>query len=135
MPKFHVFSRFFSVQLPLRLECSRSRKTAMFLISHRLKKLKNLHPRSFTNGAKTWLQFFFGYLSEIKSVCSITLLILVLFTFRFYHFLFRRYLNSSVSSDILLAFPNSNDLNSHVIRKGASERVSLIGDWQSIYLA
>ena len=37
---------------------------------------------------------------------------------RFYHFLFLRYLNSSItwfSSDILLPFPNFNDLNSHDI--------------------
>ena len=42
--------------------------------------------------------------------------ILALFTACFYHFLFWRYLNSSMtrfSSDILLPFPNSNDLNSH----------------------
>ena len=37
---------------------------------------------------------------------------------RFYHFLLLRYLNSSMtwfSSDILLPFPNLNDLNSHDI--------------------
>ena len=40
---------------------------------------------------------------------------LALFTACFYHFLFGRYLNSSITrflSDILLPFPNSNDLNS-----------------------
>ena len=31
-----------------------SRKTTLFLTSHRLKKYKNLHPWSFTNGVKTW---------------------------------------------------------------------------------
>ena len=43
--------------------------------------------------------------------------ILALFTVCFYHFLFWRYLNSTMtrfSSDILLPFPNSNDLNSCV---------------------
>ena len=41
--------------------------------------------------------------------------IIVLFTACFYHFLFWRYLNSSMtsfSSEILPSFPNSNDLNS-----------------------
>ena len=47
---------------------------------------------------------------------------LVLFATCFYHFLFWRYLNSSMtsfSSDILLPFPNSNDLNSlpHLLTK------------------
>ena len=37
----------------LRLECSRSRKTTSFLMSHRLKKYKNLHPPSFANWGKT----------------------------------------------------------------------------------
>ena len=38
-----------------RLESSSSRKTtALLTTSHRLKKYKNLHPRSFMNGAKTW---------------------------------------------------------------------------------
>ena len=49
-------SRFFTCFFrltPLGLECSRSRKTASFLTSHRLEKYKNLHPRSYTNGAKT----------------------------------------------------------------------------------
>ena len=49
-------SRFFTCFFcltPLRLECSRSRKTASFLTSHTLKKHKNLHPGVFTNGAKT----------------------------------------------------------------------------------
>ena len=44
--------------------------------------------------------------------------ILILFTVCFNHFLFWRYLNSSMtsfSSDRLLSFPNSNDLNSHDI--------------------
>ena len=39
---------------PLRLECSRSRKAASFLTSHRVKKYKNLDPSSFPNGVKTW---------------------------------------------------------------------------------
>ena len=39
---------------PLRLECSRSRKTTSFLMPQRLKKYKNLHSRSFMNGVKTW---------------------------------------------------------------------------------
>ena len=43
------FMCFFSLT-PLRLEYSRGRKTASFLTSPRLKKYKNLHPRSFTNG-------------------------------------------------------------------------------------
>ena len=36
----------------LRLEYSRIRKTASFLTSHRPKKYRNLHSRSFTNGVK-----------------------------------------------------------------------------------
>ena len=73
---------------PLGLESSKSRKTASFLTSHGLKKYKSLHPRSFTNGAKTWYinveihQFLkenCEFLSVIwvkwkQSVCSITLL-------------------------------------------------------------
>ena len=50
-------SRFFTCFFcltPLGLECSRSRKTTSFLASHRLKKYKNLHPLSFTDGVKTW---------------------------------------------------------------------------------
>ena len=49
-----------------------------------------------------------------QPVCSITLLILVFFTACSYHFLFRRYSNSSMtcfSSEIVLPFPNSIDLN------------------------
>ena len=49
-----------------------------------------------------------------QSVCSI----LVLFTACFYHFLFRRYLNSSMTKlfvRLLLPFPNLNDLNSRDI--------------------
>ena len=50
---FFSFLRFFSLT-PLRLECSRIRKIASFLTSHKLKKYKNLHPQSFRNGAETW---------------------------------------------------------------------------------
>ena len=39
---------------PPRLECSRIRKTALFLMSHRLKICKNLHLLSFKIGAKAW---------------------------------------------------------------------------------
>ena len=62
------------------------------------------------------LRVFISYLSEVKTARSITLLYSSTFTACFYHFLFWRYLNSSMtrfSSDILLPFPNSNDLNSH----------------------
>ena len=62
------------------------------------------------------LQVFISYLSEMKIVSMFyNFFILVLFTACFYHFLFWKYLNSSMtrfSSDILLPFPNSNDLNS-----------------------
>ena len=51
---FPVFFMCFFCLTPLWLECSRSRKTASFLMSNRLKKYKNLHPWSFTNGVKTW---------------------------------------------------------------------------------
>ena len=50
---FRFFMCYFCLT-PLRLECSRSRNTASFLTSNRLKKHKNLHPRSFTNGVKAW---------------------------------------------------------------------------------
>ena len=104
--KISCFLTCFFCLTPLRLECSRSRKTALFLTSHRLKKYKNLHPWSFTNGAKT---------CEITPVCFYNSFILALFTACFYLFLFWRYLNSSMTtflSDIVLPFPNSNNLNS-----------------------
>ena len=52
--KISCFSSYFSCLTLLRLKCSRIRKTASFLTSHRLKKYKNLDPRSFTNEVKTW---------------------------------------------------------------------------------
>ena len=65
------------------------------------------------------LQVFISYLSEMKIVSMFyNFFILALFTACFYHFLFRKYLNSSMrrfSSDILLPFPNLNDLNSRVV--------------------
>ena len=127
MPKFHVFFLCFFCLTPLGLEYSTSRKTASFLMSHRLKKYKNLLPRASRMGQKCdkcWkspifegkLQVFISYLSEMKIVSMFyNFFILALFTACFYHFLFWRYLNSSMtrfSSDILLPFPNSNDLNS-----------------------
>ena len=51
-------------------------------------------------------------------------LILLPFIACFYHFLFWRYLNSSItsfSSYILLPFPNSNDLNSRRWSKGQNK--------------
>ena len=82
--KILCFLCFFSLT-PLRLECSRSRKTASFLMSPRLKKYKNLNPWSFMNGVrkhgkcgkssifdgKLWVII---YLSEMKIVSSVTLL-------------------------------------------------------------
>ena len=55
-PKLHVFSRVFLFNIPdsLRLECSIVRKIPSFLALHRPKKHESLHPRSFTNRAKTW---------------------------------------------------------------------------------
>ena len=50
IPRFFLY---FSCLTPLRLEYSRGRKTASFLMSNRLKKYKNLDPKSFTNRAKT----------------------------------------------------------------------------------
>ena len=70
---------------PLRLVCSRIRKTTSFLTSHRLKKYKNLHPWSLKQVewkcGKCWklpifegkLRVFFSYLSEMKIVSSTTL--------------------------------------------------------------
>ena len=47
------FTCFFGLT-PLGLEYSRSSsRNASFLTSHSLEKYKNLHPRSYTNGAKT----------------------------------------------------------------------------------
>ena len=63
---------------------------------------------------KLWV--FISYLSKMRIVSMFyNFFILALFTACFYHFLIWRYLNSSVtrfSSDTLLPFPNSNDLNS-----------------------
>ena len=117
--KISCFLCFFCLT-PLGLECSRSRKTASFLMSHRLKKYKNLHPRSFTSIFEGKLQVLSVIWVKWKwSVCSITLLysstFCTFFLACFYNFLFRRYLNSSMTrfwSDILPSFLNSNDLNS-----------------------
>ena len=70
---------------PLKLECFRSRKTPLFLTSHRLKKYKNLQPLSFMNWAKTnvenhqFLKEDCEFLSVIWvkwkwSICCVTLL-------------------------------------------------------------
>ena len=56
-------------------------------------------------------------------------LVLVLFTACLYHFLFWRYFNSSMVSflsDILLSFPNLNNLNNHVWQKITQNRKSFI---------
>ena len=120
-----VFLVFFLLN-PLRLEFSRIRKTTLFLTAHMPKKYKNqLHewsknvvnvenPQVLKRNCKFLLVIWVKWK---QSGCFITSLILVLFTPCFYNFLFRRYLNSnmtSFSSEILLPFPNSNDLNSHV---------------------
>ena len=125
-----VFLVFFLLN-PLRLEFSRIRKTTLFLTAHMLKKYKNqLHewsknvinvenPEVLKRNCKFLLVIWVKWK---QSGCFITSLILVLFTPCFYNFLFRRYLNSnmtSFSSDILLPFPNSNDLNS----RGCDHRV------------
>ena len=52
--KISCFFTCFFCLTPLGLECSRSRKTASFLTSHRLEKYKNLHQQSFMTGVKTW---------------------------------------------------------------------------------
>ena len=52
--KISLFFSCFFCLTHLWLECSRRRKTALFLTPHRMKKYKNLDPRSFTNGVKTW---------------------------------------------------------------------------------
>ena len=85
--KISCFSLCFFCLIPLGLECSRSRKTVLFLMSHRLKKNKNLDPQSFTNGAKTWYMLktanFWRYIASFfsviwlrwkQSVCPITVL-------------------------------------------------------------
>ena len=66
---------------------------------------------------KFWRKVFISYISEWNenSMFYNSFLLLVLFTDCLYHFLFWRYLNSSMvsfSSDHLLPFPNSNDLSS-----------------------
>ena len=82
-PKISCFMWCFFCLTPLRLECSRIGKTALFLTSHRLKKYKNLHPWSFTEWSENVVnvenQFLKGnckgffQLSDWneKSVCSI----------------------------------------------------------------
>ena len=122
-PQFHVFSRVFSVYPPWGwsvLEAERLlrswhhirwRNTKIWI--HRASRMK-------WKRGKCWklpifeskLRVIFSYLSEMKTVCSITL---PYSTTCFYHFLLWIYLNSSMtgfSSGILLPFPNSNDLNS-----------------------
>ena len=109
--KIPRFFSCFSCLTPLRLEYSRGRKTASFLMSNTLKKYKNLDPQSFTNRASENVI----NVENCKYLKYFSSTILVLFTTCFYHFLFWRYLNSSMTSflsDILLPFPNSNDLNS-----------------------
>ena len=108
-------SRFFTCFFcltPLGLECFRSRKTASFLTSHGPMKYKNLHPRSFTNGAKTWMLKIANFCRKIASFYQLS-------EWNengmFYNCsLFWRYLNSSMTnfSSEMLPFPNSNDLNS-----------------------
>ena len=130
--KISCFFLYFFCLTPLRLEYFRIRKIASFLTLHRLKKYKNIcvhrASRMEWKRGKCWkllifegkLQGFFSYLSEMETVSMFyNFLILVLFTAYFYHFMLWRYLNSSMtsfSSDILLLFPNSNDLNSRVPR-------------------
>ena len=62
------------------------------------------------------LRVFISYLSKMRIVSMFyNFFILALFTACFHHFLFWRYLNSSMtrfSSGILIPFPNLNDLNS-----------------------
>ena len=68
---------------------------------------------------KFWV--FFSYLSDENS--QYTLPYSSLFTACFHHFLFWRYLNSSMtsfSSDIMLPFPNLNDLSSRASTKNFS---------------
>ena len=89
-------------------------------MSHRLKKYKNLHPWSFTNGAKTgkcWkspifegkLGVFISYLNQMKTV---SMLYNSSYSSTFYSLFL-----PSFSSDILLPFPNSNGLNKRDIKK------------------
>ena len=71
-----------------------------------------------------------------QSVCSI---ILVYSSTCFCHFLFWRYLNSSMKSfllDILLSFPNSNDLNSRELHKPKSVTniLTTIIDWKNAFV-
>ena len=109
---------------PMMPECSRIRKSALFLMSDRLKKHKNLHPQSFKNGVKTYwklrlfegqLWFFISYLSEMKRVSMSYNSSLLKYFSQLVSiiFLLWRYITSSTTgfSDILLRFPN--DLNSH----------------------
>ena len=85
------FTSFFCLT-PLGLECSRSRNTASFLTSHRLKKYKNLHPRSFMNGAKKTITLLYS-----STFYSLFLPFFVLEIFKFkYGTVFIRY-SASIS--------------------------------------
>ena len=109
--------------IPLRLEYSRIRKTAWFLASRRRHKKYKIcihGARQMVHGENhNFLKINCGFLLAIwvKLVCSIIRLYSSTFTACFYHFLFWIYSNSRTTSflpDILLQFPNSNDLNSRV---------------------
>ena len=132
--KILCFFCFFFLFCPLRLEFSRIRKTTSFLTSNKLKidksastdlhglreNVVNVENSQFLRRNGSF--FSVSWVKWNQSVYSITLPCSRIFTACFYHFLFWRYLNSSMtsfSSDILLPFPNSNDLNS----RGCDHRV------------
>ena len=106
-------SRFFVFSVnPLGLECSRSRKTALLLTWHKLKKCKNLHPygasrmvwkrgrcwKSPIFEGKLWVFIEWNENNENEKL----FFILAFFTACFYHFLFWGYLNSSMYEKVFV---------------------------------
>ena len=108
-----------------RPKCSRIRKTASFLTSHRLRKNKNQHPWSFTNGAKSVVnverhQFLrkianFYQLSEWNEniACFYYFFILEIFKFK-YDKLFVRH-SASISKFEWFEQPWSLDPENHIL--------------------
>ena len=81
---------------------------------------------------------FFSYLSEMKTVCKLYNFSLLQHFLQIVStiFLFWRYLNSSMTSflsDILLPFPNSNNLNSCVHRCTKNDNYLVYGSWDTEY--
>ena len=111
------FSSFFCLN-PLRLECSKMRKTASFQTSHRLRRNTKIYIHKMLKSANFWRETasFYQFMKTVSMFYVFSLILdSTFFTACFYHFLFWRYLPLSMTSfslDILLPLPILNDLNS-----------------------